>query len=123
MEKIKEIIGRVKEIRAHKLYIGEEAANGTFRAKAFSAAQDYGDIIEALRSLIEKDVEIDPYRVQRAIHLLRHIITEKEASVRVCDEEVRPVVKGELWVFQEALRILEKTPTSKFFERKAREDV
>ena len=122
MEKINDIIGRVKEIRAHKLYIGEEATNGMFRAKAFSAAQDYGDILEALRSLIKKDVEIDPYRVQRAIHLLRHIIAEKEASVRVCDEEHRSVVKGELWVFQEALRILEKTPTNKFLEREARKD-
>lgn len=38
MERIKDIIGRVKELRMHKLYIGEEAANGMFRAKAFSEA-------------------------------------------------------------------------------------
>lgn len=107
MENIKDIIGRVKELRMHKLYIGEEASNGFFRAKAFAEAQDYGDILEALKNVSEEHKDVDPYKKQRAEHLLRHIIPEKETSLRVCDDSFRPVVEGELWTFKEALSILE----------------
>ena len=107
MENIKDIIGRVKELRMHKLYIGEEASNGFFRAKAFAEAQDYGDILEALKNVSEDHKDVDLYKKQRAEHLLRHIIPEKGASLRVCDDSFRPVVEGELWTFKEALSILE----------------
>ena len=107
MENIKDIIGRVKELRMHKIYIGEEASNGFFRAKAFSEAQDYGDILEALKNIAEDNKDVDLYKKQRAEHLLRHIIPEKEASLRVCDDSFRPVVEGELWTFKEARSILE----------------
>lgn len=120
MERIKNIIGRVKELRMHNLYIGEEAANGMFRAKAFSEAQDYGDILEALKGIIEKDTEIDPYKIQRAVSLLHHIVPEKEKALRVCDESYKPVLESELWVFRQALDILGRAPINKFFSREER---
>lgn len=120
MERIKDIIGRVKELRMHKLYIGEEAANGMFRAKAFSEAQDYGDILEALKGIIEKDTEIDPYKIQRAVSLLRHIVPEKEKALHVCDESYKLVIEGELWVFQQALDILNRALVNGGFNREER---
>lgn len=118
MERIKDIIGRVKQLRMHKLYIGEEAANGMFRAKAFSEAQDYGDILEALKGIIEKDTEIDPYKIQRAVSLL-HQLSLKKRRLCVCDESYKPVVESELWVFRQALDILGRAPINEFFSREA----
>ena len=52
--------------------------------------------------------------------LLHHIIPEKEKDLRVCDESYKPVLESELWVFRQALDILDRSPINEFFLKEER---
>ena len=115
MYNIKNVISRIRELRMHKFYEGEESPNGVFRAKAFAEAQDYGDILNTLK-IIDEKTDVNLYKVQKSISLLRLFIDKEERSLRVSDEIYRPVIEGDLFVLRQALDIFEtvqKNPVKK----------